>query len=167
MYVATLKRHCHDGLGKPRKRCLFLRRMVAEALILQLSFHFGKSLTYVRCHTCDVAESLRMMLGSYFWGCLADTQGRKIVLVAALFLDGICGVASSISQYFGLFLFFRFLNGFGCPVMTGPTVGTGLLLPKCFTAHVKCVATLEGDSHDGLEEPRKRCLLLRKVDAKT
>nr|CAD7403315.1 unnamed protein product [Timema cristinae] len=106
-----------------------------------------------------------MMLGSYFWGCLADTQGRKIVLVAALFLDGICGVASSISQYFGLFLFFRFLNGFGihgkrsqilradeagqsegffpsCPVMTGPTAGTELLLPKFFTAHVKITGAM-------------------------
>nr|CAD7427865.1 unnamed protein product [Timema monikensis] len=120
-----------------------------------------------------------MMLGSYFWGCLADTQGRKIVLVAALFLDGICGVASSISQYFGLFLFFRLLNGFGihgkrsqllradeagqsegffpsCPVMIRPTAGTELLLPKFFTAHVKCVSALERHSHDGLEEPRKR-----------
>lgn len=54
-----------------------------------------------------------MVIGSYFWGCLADTRGRKTVLIASLTLDGICGLASSISQYFYLFMFFRFLNGFG------------------------------------------------------
>jgi len=58
------------------------------------------------------APMLGMVIGSYFWGCLADTRGRKTVLVATLFMDGICGLASSISQYFYVFMFFRFLNGF-------------------------------------------------------
>lgn len=31
---------------------------------------------------------LGMILGSYFWGCLADTKGRKYVLIGALLLDG-------------------------------------------------------------------------------
>nr|CAD7454125.1 unnamed protein product [Timema tahoe] len=51
----------------------------------------------------------------------------------------------------------------GCPscqVMTGLTAGTGPSVSKSLAAHVMCVATLEGHSHDGLEEPRKRCLLL-------
>lgn len=79
---------------------------------------------------------LGMILGSYFWGCLgelhanrsalcmrgnnlnifhftADTKGRKYVLIAALMLDGICGVLSSMSQIYALFMFFRFFNGFG------------------------------------------------------
>ena len=56
---------------------------------------------------------LGMVIGSYFWGCLADTKGRKIVLIAALLLDGICGLLSSVSQYFVLFLICRFFNGFG------------------------------------------------------
>ncbi|KAJ6639965.1 Synaptic vesicle glycoprotein 2B, partial [Pseudolycoriella hygida] len=54
-----------------------------------------------------------MLLGSYFWGCLADTKGRKVVLIATLLLDGICGLISSVSQYYSLFLVLRFLNGFG------------------------------------------------------
>ncbi|XP_070508560.1 synaptic vesicle glycoprotein 2B-like [Chironomus tepperi] len=54
-----------------------------------------------------------MVLGSYFWGCLADTKGRKYVLITSLLLDGICGILSSISQIYGLFIFFRFFNGFG------------------------------------------------------
>jgi VNT family MFS transporter (synaptic vesicle glycoprotein 2) len=58
------------------------------------------------------APMLGMVIGSYFWGCLADTKGRRIVLVAALLLDGFCGIISSISQIFELFLFLRFINGF-------------------------------------------------------
>lgn len=58
------------------------------------------------------APMLGMVLGSYFWGCLADTRGRKVVLIATLLMDGVCGIASSVAQYYGLFLFLRFLNGF-------------------------------------------------------
>lgn len=54
-----------------------------------------------------------MLLGSYFWGCLADTKGRKVVLICTLLLDGVCGIFSSISQYYGIFMLFRFFNGFG------------------------------------------------------
>lgn len=54
-----------------------------------------------------------MVVGSYFWGCLADTKGRRIVLIAALLLDGICGIASSLTPYFSVFMLFRFFNGFG------------------------------------------------------
>ncbi|CAO1409152.1 unnamed protein product [Diamesa hyperborea] len=53
-----------------------------------------------------------MIIGSYFWGCLADTKGRKYVLISALLMDGVCGLLSSISQFYGLFLFLRFCNGF-------------------------------------------------------
>lgn len=58
------------------------------------------------------APMLGMVIGSYFWGCLADTRGRKYALIAALLLDGLCGLLSSISQFYSLFLFFRFCNGF-------------------------------------------------------
>uniref|UniRef100_A0A1A9ZZ58 Major facilitator superfamily (MFS) profile domain-containing protein n=1 Tax=Glossina pallidipes TaxID=7398 RepID=A0A1A9ZZ58_GLOPL len=55
---------------------------------------------------------LGMLIGSYFWGCLADTKGRRIVLVATLIADGICGLLSSIAPYYLLFLLIRFFNGF-------------------------------------------------------
>lgn len=55
---------------------------------------------------------LGMLLGSYFWGCLADTKGRKIVLIATLIGDGICGLLSSIAPYYLMFLCIRFFNGF-------------------------------------------------------
>lgn len=56
---------------------------------------------------------LGMILGSAFWGCLADIKGRKYVLIATLLLDGICGVLSSVSQNYFFFVFLRFFNGFG------------------------------------------------------
>ncbi|XP_076294067.1 synaptic vesicle glycoprotein 2B isoform X1 [Lasioglossum baleicum] len=55
---------------------------------------------------------LGMVIGSYIWGCLADTKGRKIVLIATLLMDGVIGILSSFVQYFWVFLAFRFLNGF-------------------------------------------------------
>jgi VNT family MFS transporter (synaptic vesicle glycoprotein 2) len=50
---------------------------------------------------------------SFYLAHTADTKGRKYVLIAALLLDGICGILSSISQIYALFMFFRFFNGFG------------------------------------------------------
>lgn len=61
----------------------------------------------------NAAPMLGMMFGSYFWGCLADTRGRKGVLIASLLLDGFAGIASSVSPYFPLFVFCRFISGFG------------------------------------------------------
>ncbi|XP_035784664.1 synaptic vesicle glycoprotein 2B-like isoform X1 [Anopheles albimanus] len=58
------------------------------------------------------APMLGMVIGSYFWGCLADTKGRRVVLIAALLLDGAIGILSTASQIFSLFMFFRFINGF-------------------------------------------------------
>lgn len=56
---------------------------------------------------------LGMLIGSYFWGCLADIKGRKTVLIMTLLLDGFCGLISSISQVYWLFMLLRFFNGFG------------------------------------------------------
>jgi len=53
-----------------------------------------------------------MLIGSYIWGCLADTKGRKIVLITTLLMDGVVGIVSSFVQYFWVFLVFRFFNGF-------------------------------------------------------
>ncbi|XP_011495875.1 PREDICTED: synaptic vesicle glycoprotein 2C-like [Ceratosolen solmsi marchali] len=58
------------------------------------------------------APMLGMVIGSYIWGCLADTKGRKVVLITTLLMDGIVGILSSFVQYFWVFLVFRFFNGF-------------------------------------------------------
>ncbi|XP_014284287.1 synaptic vesicle glycoprotein 2B [Halyomorpha halys] len=53
-----------------------------------------------------------MTLGSFFWGFMADLNGRRNVLVYSLIFGGLCGYASSIAQYFPVFLLLRFFNGF-------------------------------------------------------
>jgi MFS transporter, VNT family, synaptic vesicle glycoprotein 2 len=52
-----------------------------------------------------------MMAGAYAWGSIADSLGRKKVLVVISVMTGVCIVASSFSQSYGSFMFFRFLNG--------------------------------------------------------
>lgn len=52
-----------------------------------------------------------MMFGAYFWGSIADSIGRKKVLIFISFMNALCIVASSFSQNYGMFMLFRFLNG--------------------------------------------------------
>lgn len=52
-----------------------------------------------------------MMAGAYAWGSVADSIGRKKVLIAISFMNALCIVASSFSQSYELFMLFRFLNG--------------------------------------------------------
>lgn len=52
-----------------------------------------------------------MMVGAYFWGSLADSMGRKRVLIVISIMNALCIVASSFTQNYTLFMIFRFLNG--------------------------------------------------------
>lgn len=52
-----------------------------------------------------------MMVGAYVWGSIADTVGRRKVLIVISFMNAVCIVASSFSQSYSLFMIFRFLNG--------------------------------------------------------
>lgn len=52
-----------------------------------------------------------MMAGAYAWGSVADTLGRKKVLIVISFMNALCIVASSFSQSYEMFMLFRFLNG--------------------------------------------------------
>lgn len=54
---------------------------------------------------------LGMMAGAYIWGSLADALGRRKVLIVISFMNALCIVASTFAQSYGVFMFFRFLNG--------------------------------------------------------
>ncbi|XP_043283171.1 synaptic vesicle glycoprotein 2B-like [Venturia canescens] len=54
---------------------------------------------------------LGMVAGSYFWGCFADVQGRRLALLYALFLYGIIEITSSVVTTYWLFLLLKFLSG--------------------------------------------------------
>ncbi|CAH0399426.1 unnamed protein product [Chilo suppressalis] len=52
-----------------------------------------------------------MMVGAYAWGSVADSLGRKRVLIAISVINALAIVASSFSQNYELFMLFRFING--------------------------------------------------------
>ncbi|CAG9566021.1 unnamed protein product [Danaus chrysippus] len=52
-----------------------------------------------------------MMVGAYAWGSVADSLGRKRVLIAISIVNALAIVASSFSQNYELFMLFRFING--------------------------------------------------------
>ncbi|XP_026325826.1 synaptic vesicle glycoprotein 2B [Hyposmocoma kahamanoa] len=52
-----------------------------------------------------------MMVGAYAWGSVADSLGRKRVLIAISIINALAIVASSFSQNYALFMVFRFING--------------------------------------------------------
>jgi len=52
-----------------------------------------------------------MMAGGYLWGSVADSLGRKKVLIVSSFMNALCIVASSFCQTYEMFMLFRFLNG--------------------------------------------------------
>lgn len=52
-----------------------------------------------------------MFLGSYFWGCLADIEGRKYALLRALFSHGILELISSFIPYYWGYVVLKFLSG--------------------------------------------------------
>ncbi|XP_063049425.1 synaptic vesicle glycoprotein 2C [Engraulis encrasicolus] len=56
---------------------------------------------------------LGMMVGGYTWGYLADTRGRRKVLVASLAVNGVFGALASLAPRFWLFLLLRLVSGFG------------------------------------------------------
>ena len=54
-----------------------------------------------------------MLIGGFIWGNFGDTYGRKPVLIIAMFVNAICGFASSLSQEKYSFFVLRFLSGLG------------------------------------------------------
>lgn len=55
---------------------------------------------------------LGIISSSHLWGFLADTQGRRVVMLPTLLLSFAFTVASSLTTHFWLFVVLRFCNGF-------------------------------------------------------
>lgn len=51
------------------------------------------------------------IVSSYVWGILGDALGRRPVMVFALVADAIVTLLSTFSTSYGVFAFFRFVNG--------------------------------------------------------
>lgn len=53
-----------------------------------------------------------MVAGAYIWGNLADTRGRRFVLLYSLLVDACAAFLSSLCQHYFLFFTCRIFNGF-------------------------------------------------------
>lgn len=53
-----------------------------------------------------------MIVSSHLWGFLADTRGRKTVMVPTLFIAFAITIVSSFATSFWFMVLLRFLNGF-------------------------------------------------------
>ena len=53
-----------------------------------------------------------IILSSHFWGFLADTRGRKKIIVSALILSFLFTVISTFAKSLWFLALFRFFNGF-------------------------------------------------------
>lgn len=53
-----------------------------------------------------------MIVSSHLWGFLADTKGRKTVMVPTLFIAFAITIVSSFATSFWFMVLMRFLNGF-------------------------------------------------------
>lgn len=53
-----------------------------------------------------------LILSSHLWGFLADTRGRKTIIVPTLFIAFCITIISSFTKTYWLLVLLRFLNGF-------------------------------------------------------
>jgi VNT family MFS transporter (synaptic vesicle glycoprotein 2) len=53
-----------------------------------------------------------VVVSSYMWGYLADTRGRKNILVVSLSISSLTTIICSIIPSSWLFIVLRFINGF-------------------------------------------------------
>ena len=54
-----------------------------------------------------------MLVGSYFWGGMADVAGRRSTLIYSLLLSGVFGLLSAFAPNFWVFILLRLVSGFG------------------------------------------------------
>lgn len=109
----------HTGYGKFHAALLLICGFVStseEMDVISMSFILPSAQCdlNLNTHTKGWLNSIifiGMMAGAYAWGSVADSLGRKKVLIAISFMNGLCIVASSFSQSYVLFMIFRFLNG--------------------------------------------------------
>jgi MFS transporter, VNT family, synaptic vesicle glycoprotein 2 len=55
---------------------------------------------------------LGIMVSAHLWGFLADTQGRKKIILYTMLLSNLCTVISSLSVNFDMLIVSRFFTGF-------------------------------------------------------
>ena len=119
------------GVGKFQYRLFIIFGLVWMADAMQvLSIGFSAP-SIARTFGISVPQALQtgtlffigMMIGAFVFGRMADRIGRRPVLMIAVIIDAVAGVASAFAPEFTWLLFLRFLTG----------VGVGGTLPVDYT----------------------------------
>lgn len=64
-------------------------------------------------HSICVWFILGMFSGSFIWGYVADSKGRRYALILSMIMDGVFSIISSVSQIYPVLIFCRLMSGFG------------------------------------------------------
>ncbi|XP_063226849.1 synaptic vesicle glycoprotein 2C-like [Bacillus rossius redtenbacheri] len=98
--------------------------LVCGACFMSAGFQNGLNAYILPAAQCDLGLSsgekgalnaafiMGSVCGTFVWGSLADTVGRKHVLVASLLIDSVVTLLSSFVQAYQLFAVCRFFSGF-------------------------------------------------------
>lgn len=68
-------------------------------------------LTLLNKGTLNSATYAGMIVSAIIWGYLADTQGRRKILIIGYLADAVCVFCSSLSQNFIMLVLFKFCGG--------------------------------------------------------
>lgn len=107
------------GFGKFNYGLIVLTGAVLGCVFLE-TVNINFVLPVAQCDLNMTTENKGMLSGiafigiivsSHFWGFMADTRGRKAVMVPTLFIAFAITIASSFTKSFWLLVFLRFLNG--------------------------------------------------------
>nr|CAD7574863.1 unnamed protein product [Timema californicum] len=60
----------------------------------------------------NYATEAGIICSSHFWGYLADTRGRKKIIITGMVMDSFITIISSFSHAYWIFVVFKFFNGF-------------------------------------------------------
>ncbi|KAM7361417.1 uncharacterized protein ACRADG_011793 [Cochliomyia hominivorax] len=74
-------------------------------------------LTLLNKGTLNSATYAGMIVSAIIWGYLADTEGRRKILIIGYIADAICVFCSSLSQNFTMLVLFKFCGGL---IVNGP-----------------------------------------------
>ncbi|XP_063705657.1 synaptic vesicle glycoprotein 2B-like [Culicoides brevitarsis] len=108
------------GFGKVQIMCIFICGLILSAVINETM----GMMMIITPSQCDLQLSstakgmvsstgfIGIMIPAYMWGYLADTKGRKKIMLFSLFCSNVAAVCSSVAPTFTVFLICRFVVGF-------------------------------------------------------
>ncbi|XP_025423753.1 synaptic vesicle glycoprotein 2C-like isoform X2 [Sipha flava] len=115
------------GIGKIHYYILFICGSLFTAVaisVTSVSFILPSAqcdfqMTSVHKGLLNGATMIGMFSGSFIWGYISDSRGRRYALIFSMLIDGSFNLLSSVSQIYPVLIICRLMSGFG---VSGATV---------------------------------------------